>query len=144
MNRERNLPLGRAIEIVTRLIGLYRMKILEKTDLSDLSDRQLSYLDAIFHLENPTLTVLAQRLAVSKPSASVIVERLTEKGFVERVRSTDDGRAYFLRLTRHGRKCARLHDSIHSRFALKVRKVLDGRELDQLALLLNKIIDRLG
>lgn len=98
----------------------------------------------IHHKVNPTITELAADLCVSKPSVSVIVDKLIQKGFVKKVQSADDKRTFYLHLTKSGRKCAIFNDSIHGRFAAKVKKILDGKEIDQLSFLLEKIIAKLG
>lgn len=54
-------------------------------------------------------SVLADRLAVSRPSVTALVDGLVERGWVERAESPDDRRRVLHRLTRPGR--ARLDEA---------------------------------
>ncbi|MCX7846855.1 MAG: metal-dependent transcriptional regulator [bacterium] len=75
----------------------------EKRGLGQLSRAQEDYLEALLALEKDggggvSLSALAERLGVSAPSASEVVQRLQEAGLVERVprgaiRFTEAGRA---------------------------------------------------
>jgi DNA-binding MarR family transcriptional regulator len=143
-DRQTPYSLGKAIEIITKKISYYERRVLEKTELSSLSGTQLLYIGKIYHSGSPTITELSEELSVSKPSVSVIVDKLLQKGFVDKRKSDSDGRSYRLHLTKSGRRCAVFHDSIYGRFASKVKKILDGKELDQLISLLGKIIERLS
>lgn len=55
-------------------------------------------------LEGTRLTVLAERLGVSKQAAGQLVDELEEMGFVERARDPDDARAKLVRFSRRGQK----------------------------------------
>jgi DNA-binding MarR family transcriptional regulator len=132
--------LGKAIEILFRLLGEYETRILERSDFRSLSETQLQYLGEIHRNANLTITSLARKVSVSKPSVSIIIEKLISKGLVERARSEEDRRSFHLRLTKSGRKCALLYDGIYGRFAAKAKKILDEKETDALVLLLDKII----
>ncbi|MFA5586610.1 MAG: MarR family transcriptional regulator [Saccharofermentanales bacterium] len=55
--------------------------------------------EAIYGLGAPTLTELARFINVSQPNAAYKVVNLEKKGFVEKTRSTRDGRLVRLRVT---------------------------------------------
>lgn len=67
---------------------------------------QLQYLDAIFALGTPTLSLLARRLGVTKASATIGVNRLAALGYVLKNPSETDGRAIQVRLTAPGLRLA--------------------------------------
>ncbi len=55
-------------------------------------------------LEGTRLTVLAERLGVSKQAAGQLVDELEEMGFVERARDPGDARAKLVRFSKRGQK----------------------------------------
>ena len=55
-------------------------------------------------LEGTRLTVLAERLGVSKQAAGQLVDELEEMGFVERARDPADARAKLVRFSKRGQK----------------------------------------
>jgi DNA-binding MarR family transcriptional regulator len=136
-------PLARAIEILMYKLREYEAKILDRTVLATLSGRQLHYLKEIYRCGNPTVTELSERMSVSKPSVSVIIDKLIKKGIVKKIQSAEDKRTFFLSLTKSGKQCAIFHESIHARFAAKVRKLLNDKEITQLTMLFDKIIEKL-
>ena len=137
-------PLGHIIEVLTHRIEEYERRIIEKCDLTNLSSRQLYYLDEIYHLEQPTLTELAEKIDVSKPSATALVYKLENSGYIKKIRSDEDKRSFHIMLTVKGKKLAALHDNIHYRFAEMMEHCLTETELKQLIKLLEKVIEKLG
>lgn len=55
--------------------------------------------EAIYGLGQPTLTEFAHFINVSQPNAAYKVANLEKKGYVEKVRSREDGRIVRLRIT---------------------------------------------
>lgn len=66
---------------------------------TELSMAQMNLLMAVRGHEDLTLTSLADLLTVSPPSASVMVDRLVERGMLHRDRSTRDRRKVVIGLT---------------------------------------------
>ncbi|MBN2533016.1 MAG: MarR family transcriptional regulator [Spirochaetales bacterium] len=137
------ISLGKIIEILTHRIEEYERRIIEKSDLSNLSARQLYYLDEIYHLKQPTLTELAEKIDVSKPSATALVYKLERNGYIKKIRSEEDRRSFNIMLTEKGEKLAVLHDGIHYRFAEIIERFLSDKELLQLTKLLKKVIEKI-
>lgn len=72
--------------------------LLAKGDLlNDLSPPQIQMLMNINKQGETTVSELARQLAVSPPSASVMVDRLVEKGALVRERSSSDRRVVVIR-----------------------------------------------
>jgi len=53
----------------------------------------------------PTIGALAERLQLRHHSTVELVDRLVERGFLIRLRATDDRRRVLIRLTRAGEEC---------------------------------------
>lgn len=130
------------LEQVSHDMQAHEQEQIRHSELSRLSPAQLRYLDAVYHLENPTLSELAERLGSSKPTISVTVEKLTEKGFVKKVRSGDDRRSAHIHLTAAGAAAAREHDEIHRRFVKRMSRRLTAEEQRRLVELLEHGLGR--
>lgn len=128
------------IAILIRSFAEFESQALNESELAELSMKQLVYLDTIARLDHPTFSNLAKSLGVSKPSVTAIVGKLLQKGYVEKVQSAEDRRAFYVLLTEKGQALSLLHDNIHRRIAEHFTRALDEHELHQLARLLNKAL----
>jgi DNA-binding MarR family transcriptional regulator len=137
-------------ETLVKLVGILTGKIAELQELSvketgfaDISLRQISTLDLIARLENPTPTELARALKVSKPTATAALERLEAAGYIQKVQSDQDRRSYHVHLSELGRKFSQVHDQVHRHFANLLTRGLDEAESEQFIRLVKKIVQKL-
>ena len=128
------------IAILTRSFAELESQALNESELAELSMKQLIYLDTIARLDHPTFSDLARRLGVSKPSVTAIVGKLLQKGYVEKIQSAEDRRAFYVLLTEKGKALSQLHENLHRRIAEHFTHALDEHELHQLARLLSKAL----
>jgi len=119
-------------------------KILEETiamsDFEDLTQQQLHYLKVLVKMKNPTLTELARELSLTKPTVTVLVDKLTEKGYIKRVHSDADRRVMHLHIDKKGAKVNALREIAHQKMAEKIRSGLSETETAILTELLRKIV----
>lgn len=115
----------------------------QKTDLKNLTVKQLYCIELIHSMKNPTLSELAAKLKITKASTSVMLDRLEEHGFIKKVKSDNDRRSAHVHLTNKGDKAAHLHADVHKQFAALLTKELTDSEKDILIVLLNKAIKSL-
>ncbi|HIH74166.1 MAG TPA: winged helix-turn-helix transcriptional regulator [Methanosarcina sp.] len=124
-------------------IDRYYQKNLKEYEFSeeygDISFNTFLYMRKIYSLCNPTMSELAKAMEVSKPSASNMVSKMTEKGLVETRASPKDGRVCLLELTDKGKKVVEIENGADMKFFEKVREILDEEELDVLERLFEKI-----
>lgn len=113
---------------------------MQNTDLKNLTVRQLNCIELIHTLENPTLSELTKKLHITKASTSVMLDRLEEHGFIQKVKSDSDRRSAHVHLTKKGDIAAHLHAEVHNQFASLLTKDLTDSEKDILIVLLNKAI----
>jgi 4'-phosphopantetheinyl transferase len=73
---------------------------------------------------------LGQRLRVSAPTASGLVDRLVEKGLLARIDDPEDRRVRRLYITAAGQDLARQADSLLERAMAKVMQMMSLEELD--------------
>jgi DNA-binding MarR family transcriptional regulator len=112
----------------------------QRTDLKNLTTKQLNCIELIHSMKNPTLSELTEKLKITKASTSVMLDRLEEHGFIQKVKSDNDRRSAHVHLTEKGDKAAHLHTDVHKQFATVLTKELTDSERDILIVLLNKAI----
>lgn len=110
--------------------------------IMNLTVSQLQYLDAIASSENATVTAIAGRLKVTKPSATAAVNRLIAHGYVRKNPSSQDGRVHFLELTAEGGKLAQLKEQTAREYQEYIQKVLTPVELVAFESTLQKLVDQ--
>lgn len=118
-----------------RLIKEYEMS----ETFEDISFNAFMYLKKIYSLGTPSLSELAGSMEVKKPSASSMVHKLADKGFVSIVQSPEDKRVCLLSLTGKGTKFIRFQEFADERLFLRISEILDSRELDIFMALWQKI-----
>ena len=118
--------------------------IKQETDLKDLTAKQLHCIELIHDMENPNSSELAKKLQITKPSTSVMLDRLEEHGFVRKIQSDSDRRAAHVHLTSKGDRASHLHADMHKRFANLLTMDLTDSEKDILIVLLNKAIQTIS
>jgi DNA-binding MarR family transcriptional regulator len=133
-------PFDQVIAVMTAAFANLESQALQEANLADLSMKQMVYLNAIASMENPTASDLAKRLKVTRPSVTAIITRLIHKGYILRVQSGDDKRAYILRITEKGQALNEAHNNLHRKIAKYFSQALSHDELETLAALMKKVI----
>ena len=93
-----------------------------------LTGTEFGILEALYHKGDMLLGELQRKLLVSSGGITYLVDRLTEKGLVERRECPEDRRARYAALTRKGRA---LLDEIFPEHAETIARALDGLSLDE-------------
>ena len=107
----------KVIDLLLLQFSRVEAQILEGEELSDLSMKQMVYLEAIARMDRPTYTDLARELKVSKPSVTAIASKLMLKGYLTRIQSAQDLRMFHLILTEKGQKVQNAHEDVHRKIA---------------------------
>ena len=95
-----------------------------KSGLGELSMNQIQAVKAVNLEGEATITRLAERLGVSAPSASTMVDRLVEKGILSRQRSLEDRRKVVVRVSSQvAKEIERVESAILNKFEDIVRKM---------------------
>lgn len=105
----------------------------------DLKAVEFSILVLVASNESVNQKQLGQSLEVSAPNMAITLDRMVERGWVERVRSTEDRRAQIIHLTPAGRRLVQQAESIASRMEEEATAVLSEGERLMLIELLLKI-----
>jgi DNA-binding MarR family transcriptional regulator len=79
----------------------------------NLSMNEVHVLEAIQKTEEPTMSNIANRLRVTVGTLTTSINRLVQKGYVERKREKDDKRKVLVSLTTSAYKVLQKHDEFH-------------------------------
>ena len=131
------------VDVITRTFARMQGAALEAGEFADLSIRQITCLELIAQLEDPTATDLVRTLQVTKPTVSALLARLLQNGYVRKERSPTDARAWHVHLTERGEAVMAAHRAVHERIAAHLVRDLDETERAQLGALLSKVVDSL-
>jgi DNA-binding MarR family transcriptional regulator len=132
--------LKEAITYLSELVEKVLEETITQSDFMDLTQQQLHYLQVIVKMKNPSLTELARELDLTKPTVTVLVDKLVEKGYVKRVKSDEDRRSMHLHIDKKGSKINALRETAYERMAEKISTGLSKTETAILTELLKKIV----
>lgn len=130
------------IEIITRTIGDWEMEFVKEYEKEGFTARQIEYIDTIHKLGHPNLGEIAKAVKLSKPSVTVIVDKLASRGYIEKVQSDEDRRSVHVHLSEKGKTLVEQHNDIHNRIADLFRNNLDSKDMKTLVSLLNKVVSK--
>jgi DNA-binding MarR family transcriptional regulator len=128
------------ITVLTTKIAKIEQKTITESRFSELTGKQMYYLEVISNLDNPNLSELATELNLSKPSITAIVDKLEEWGFIRKVQSDEDRRVSHIHMAERGKEIEKLHKKIHRRISNMFTSKLIEDELKSLIKLLSKIV----
>ncbi|MDX9854012.1 MAG: MarR family transcriptional regulator [Tenuifilaceae bacterium] len=118
-------------------------EVWSKSEFTDLTFKQLAYIQVVGLLHNPTLSEIAEANRVSRPTATVSIDRLQQKGYVVRVQSDTDKRSAHVHLTSKGEKAFMLHQEVHNGIAKRLIKALLPSERQCMANALQRFLSDL-
>ena len=112
------------------LVGVYRQidkieeESLKAVGPSNLSISELHLLEAVGkdRKNGRTISDIAQDQDITLPSVTAAVNKLTRKGYVEKIKAEHDGRVVYVRLTRMGRKVDAGHRYFHQNMVRSLSK----------------------
>jgi DNA-binding MarR family transcriptional regulator len=105
----------------------------------ELSNSELDYLYALISAEHGLrLTELAERMNVSKASASAMASKLEARGYLQRLPCTEDGRAMRLLATAKSNALEQEERDVYVHTAASLAEHLSPEEMQQLSQLLAK------
>jgi DNA-binding MarR family transcriptional regulator len=135
-----NPSLAKVVGAISALMAEMESQAFSDERFSELSMRQMLYLNTILRLGHPNFSDLARELGVTKPSVTAIVGALIKKGYVEKVQDGEDRRAYHILPTRKAEEFDKIHAATHKRLADFLAAQLEPSEVDQLVSLLDKVL----
>ncbi|HEY8444470.1 MAG TPA: MarR family transcriptional regulator [Clostridia bacterium] len=135
-------------ELNKLLVDTYRsiVKVEESTIKNsktlDLTINEMHMLEAIAKYdEGATISDIAQDLDITLPSVTVAINKLQRKGYVEKIKSSDDGRKVNVALTKLGRKVNAVHQYFHEQMTKDISKAFTKEEKSVLLKSISKLND---
>lgn len=117
---------------------------IDRSEFSDLTQKQLYYLKILVRMKNPTVTMLARELCLSKPTVTVLLDRLEEKGYIVRFRSEKDKRVVYIQADKKGERINALRKTACERILETIRSGLSKEDIILFADLFKKLAGRSG
>ena len=104
-----------------------------------LTINEIHTLVAVGMYEQNSMSTVAARLDVTLATLTKVVNKLVDKGFIERARDEADRRRVLLSLTKRGREVVRIHDLFHHRMIDEALTGLSEEEERVLSSALTKV-----
>lgn len=108
-----------------------------------LTTTELHIIEAIGE-ETLTMNELSEKLGITMGTASVAINKLTDKYFIERNRSEDDRRKVFVQLSKKGLLAYKYHGNFHSNMLEKVTTDIDKKKLSIFIEVFEEIVGNLN
>jgi DNA-binding MarR family transcriptional regulator len=130
-----------AVASLGRAVGSLRCAGSQRLVKLGISMTHFNVLTLLRHHDAMPMSRLADVIGASLPSATGIVDRMEERGLVERVRVPDDRRVVLVRPTQAGLDLVDEAELVRSDLFRRALAHLDDRDLDDLARIMNHLRD---
>ena len=107
---------------------------------SDLTPNQMHAIEIVGHEKSLRMKDLAEKLGITTGTLTVTVDRLEQKGLIERQPHEKDRRSYRVVLTPEGKKHFRKHHDFHVKLTEEISSVLTPEELESFSEILGKVV----
>lgn len=114
-------------------------RALTRWEFKDISGNDMHILEAIGHQEPRNMSAVAASLSVTVGTLTIAINNLVKKGYVNRVRSTQDRRVVLLSLSQKGLKAYQHHQKFHEELVQALVQELSQEEIEILARSLEKL-----
>lgn len=101
------------------------------------------YLTTIYNMDNPNLGEVAEKLKLTKPAISALVKRLMKNELIEKIKSNEDGRIYYLKVTEKGIKIIEGDNALYSQFTGLISEIISEDQLKELNCVLGEVVNLL-
>ena len=112
---------------------------LEHLRIEDLTIKQLKYLQVIYETNLLTISKLAKKLDISKPSATLMIKKFEKLEYIYKVSCVKDGRIQYIKLTEKGKKIATVEEYKNEMLVNYLLTNLDSEDIDMLISILWKL-----
>ncbi|MCE5173500.1 MarR family transcriptional regulator [Paenibacillus profundus] len=111
----------------------------ETLDIGNISTVEMSCLEFVYFLKNPTYSELAEFLNISQPNATYRINKLIKKGYLTKVNDKKDRRIYYLQVTDKFMDYYCLNDNYMNNVIAELEKRCTANEIQQFEKMLNII-----
>lgn len=113
-----------------------------KRGIKCLTQTELHLIEAIGE-NSLTMNELADKLGITMGTATVAVSKLTDKGFIDRIRSNSDRRKVYVSLTEKGSKALTYHNNYHKMIMSTITENISDKDLKNFVEVFNIILTSL-
>jgi DNA-binding MarR family transcriptional regulator len=113
---------------------------IDTAEVSQLTISQFQYINAIYELEKPTITEVAQKLAIAKASVSTGISKLIKQGYVTKTQSAQDKRIFYLGLTQKSEQLINTKYQALQQYGDFISAALSQEEAAQFEAILTKLV----
>lgn len=108
-------------------------------DIGDISTVEMSCLEVVYFLKNPTYSELAEFLNISQPNATYRINKLIKKGYLTKVNDKKDRRIFYLQVTDKFMDYYCLNDNYLNNVIAELEKRCTANDIQQFEKMLNII-----
>ena len=118
-------------------------ELMLKQGIKCLTTTELHVIEAVGN-DELTMNELSDKLGITMGTATVAVNKLNDKGFIKRERSSNDRRKLFVTLSKKGLEALKYHDLFHKTIIAKITKDLSNGELEEFSSIFGKLLKNLN
>lgn len=144
-NYNRRMIRKNAIALISRIrenASKLIVSELEKHGIKGMAPSHGDVLMVLYHHERVTMKQLAESIKRTKPTVTILVNKLVDLGFVQKQKDNNDSRVTYITLTKEGEKLRSMFFEISDKLNAVVYNGLSNEEQEQLNNILEKILDR--
>lgn len=136
------------LNIVNELMEEYYKLFFETEDIAlkqgirCLTTTELHVIEAIGE-ESLSMNELSEKLGITMGTATVAINKLSEKGFIDRKRCEKDRRKVYVMLSKKGQEAYNYHRNFHKNLINNITKNLTDDEIESFKKVFEKILDNL-
>ena len=110
-------------------------------EYKDITNNDMHIIEAIGLGEGNNMSMIAKKLNITVGSLTTSMNSLVKKKYAERIRSEEDRRVVYIRLTEKGIKAYHHHEEFHKKMTDAVVKALDQEEVPVLVKTMNSLAE---
>ena len=110
-------------------------------EYKDITNNDMHIIEAIGLGEGNNMSTIAKKLNITVGSLTTSMNSLVKKKYTERIRSEEDRRVVYIRLTEKGIKAYHHHEEFHKKMRDAVVEALDQEEVPVLVKTLNSLAE---
>ena len=131
------------VEIFNKILKFETISI-RKLTKNKLTVAEVHTLEAIGFDKVRTMTVVAKKLGITVSTLTTCINRLVQRGLVERTRIEEDRRIVCLKLTETGKHIVFIHKHFHTNLIKAAIKGINDSQIDVLIKCLDNIVKNFG
>ena len=114
-----------------------------KRGIKALTHTELHIIESIGEDTQLTMNELADKIGITMGTATVAISKLSDKGYIDRARSTTDRRKVFVSLTKKGIDALTYHNNYHKMIMASITENIPADDLEKFVNIFEVILESL-